>query len=215
MVAALATSMRTLLLSAAVASLCILGCEGSVGFAPLRTSSGPTPMLLGGRDAGADAAVLPSDAAFVARDDARLATPDAALAVDARPTCVPACSGRECGSDGCGGSCGSCTGTETCSAAGQCEGASGGTVVTIYAGVGCGVCSGAKSWMNANGIPFTEVVLPRSGGGWDMAAALAGARACDGASSAGVPTLTYRRPDGSCRSVPGWSQGITEDEVGR
>jgi len=28
--------------------------------------------------------------------------------------CIPDCTGKECGSDGCGGSCESCTGTETC-----------------------------------------------------------------------------------------------------
>jgi len=34
--------------------------------------------------------------------------------------CAPNCSGKECGSDGCGGNCGTCTGTDTCSSAGQC-----------------------------------------------------------------------------------------------
>ena len=218
MVAALATSMRTLLLLVTIASLGILGCEGSVGFVPNRTTGTP-PRLISGRDAGVeqtDAAVTPTDAAVTRSADARVVTADAPLATDARPSCVPMCSGRACGADGCGGSCGSCAGSQTCSAAGQCVGGGGGAVVvTIYAGVGCGVCNAAKSWMNANSVPFTEVVLPRSGSGWSMAAALDAARACDGASSAGVPTLTYRRPDGSCRSVPGWSPGITEDELGR
>jgi len=35
-------------------------------------------------------------------------------------SCVPSCSGRECGDDGCGGSCGSCSSGEYCSVAGQC-----------------------------------------------------------------------------------------------
>jgi MYXO-CTERM domain-containing protein len=34
--------------------------------------------------------------------------------------CVPACTGRQCGPDGCGGSCGTCPATDTCSAAGEC-----------------------------------------------------------------------------------------------
>jgi hypothetical protein len=34
--------------------------------------------------------------------------------------CQPRCNGRECGPDGCGGSCGTCV-TGTCNAAGQCE----------------------------------------------------------------------------------------------
>ena len=34
--------------------------------------------------------------------------------------CTPNCSGRECGTDGCGGSCGTCTGVEECGANGIC-----------------------------------------------------------------------------------------------
>jgi hypothetical protein len=34
--------------------------------------------------------------------------------------CTPNCWGKQCGSDGCGGSCGKCLPTESCSAAGQC-----------------------------------------------------------------------------------------------
>ncbi|MDY0004086.1 MAG: hypothetical protein RBU30_22500 [Polyangia bacterium] len=34
--------------------------------------------------------------------------------------CVPACAGKECGDDGCGGSCGTCTGQLVC-AGGQCQ----------------------------------------------------------------------------------------------
>ncbi len=34
--------------------------------------------------------------------------------------CVPACDGRSCGDDGCGGSCGSCAEGETCDTDGQC-----------------------------------------------------------------------------------------------
>ncbi|MDD3647592.1 MAG: hypothetical protein PHS44_03795 [Candidatus Dojkabacteria bacterium] len=35
--------------------------------------------------------------------------------------CVPSCTGKECGSDGCGGSCGTCTGEETCLPSGTCQ----------------------------------------------------------------------------------------------
>jgi hypothetical protein len=34
--------------------------------------------------------------------------------------CTPACSGRVCGSDGCGGSCGACGSGQSCNASGQC-----------------------------------------------------------------------------------------------
>jgi hypothetical protein len=36
-------------------------------------------------------------------------------------TCTPSCSGRECGSDGCGGSCGTCGSGETCTFDGYCD----------------------------------------------------------------------------------------------
>ncbi len=39
------------------------------------------------------------------------------------PACVPACAGgKECGPDGCGGSCGQCGDTQTCDASGHCVG---------------------------------------------------------------------------------------------
>jgi hypothetical protein len=34
--------------------------------------------------------------------------------------CTPNCAGKQCGNDGCGGSCGTCTGGYTCDAQGQC-----------------------------------------------------------------------------------------------
>ena len=34
--------------------------------------------------------------------------------------CAPSCVDKECGTDGCGGSCGTCSGTDECSAIGQC-----------------------------------------------------------------------------------------------
>jgi len=40
---------------------------------------------------------------------------------DSGPGCTPQCSGRECGTDGCGGTCpGKCEDNETCSPGGQC-----------------------------------------------------------------------------------------------
>lgn len=38
----------------------------------------------------------------------------------ANAPCTPACAGRRCGSDGCGGSCGTCAVTQVCNTAGQC-----------------------------------------------------------------------------------------------
>ena len=39
---------------------------------------------------------------------------------DTAPGCLPACDGRECGPDGCGGSCGECGVGVLCSSSGQC-----------------------------------------------------------------------------------------------
>ena len=35
--------------------------------------------------------------------------------------CIPSCDGKECGSDGCNGTCGTCPGSETCLADGTCQ----------------------------------------------------------------------------------------------
>jgi hypothetical protein len=37
------------------------------------------------------------------------------------PACKPQCTGKVCGDDGCGGSCGACTSGETCDSSGQCS----------------------------------------------------------------------------------------------
>jgi len=63
-----------------------------------------------------------TDGGFDARVDTDLAFIDQYLTSD----CQPACNGRSCGSDGCGGTCGSCADDETCSADAQCLPRSGG-----------------------------------------------------------------------------------------
>jgi hypothetical protein len=37
-----------------------------------------------------------------------------------RCTCTPNCAGRQCGPDGCGGTCGSCASNQDCNSAGAC-----------------------------------------------------------------------------------------------
>lgn len=39
---------------------------------------------------------------------------------DQQCVCVPTCTGKACGPDGCGGSCGTCQGGQTCNASGKC-----------------------------------------------------------------------------------------------
>ena len=74
--------------------------------------------------AGEDAA--PSDTGggdtAPARDVSTGQSHDVPVSVDAPAACVPSCSGRECGDDGCGGSCGECpSAVPFCTDAGQCD----------------------------------------------------------------------------------------------
>lgn len=62
------------------------------------------------RDAAADARVTD------ARSDARVSDAAGADVV----TCKPSCLGKQCGEDGCGGSCGTCS-SGTCNASGLCQ----------------------------------------------------------------------------------------------
>jgi hypothetical protein len=67
-------------------------------------------------------------------------------------TCTPQCDGRTCGPDGCGGICGRCPSTMTCSAAGQC------TPKLGNSGATCGACNPGET-CNASGqcVPATCV----------------------------------------------------------
>ena len=68
------------------------------------------------------------------------------------PQCQPDCSGKECGEDGCGGTCGSCNGSEVCDG-GKCKDVqsctatcgSKGCECGFVCGQACGSCSGAYS----------------------------------------------------------------------
>ncbi len=73
--------------------------------------------------------------------------------------CIPDCSGRECGDDGCGGSCGECddgnvcNGTESCDGNGQCLG---GTPLSCSDG---NACNGVETCNPASGCqPGTPLV---------------------------------------------------------
>ena len=46
--------------------------------------------------------------------------PEALTCVQGACTCLGSCANKSCGDDGCGGSCGVCTGGETCSGSGEC-----------------------------------------------------------------------------------------------
>jgi hypothetical protein len=51
-----------------------------------------------------------------------LGTPNGAVLNGGGGVCVPNCTGKTCGDDGCGGSCGSCGAGQTCSPGGTCTG---------------------------------------------------------------------------------------------
>lgn len=67
--------------------------------------------------------------------------------------CVPNCSGKQCGDDGCGGSCGTCTGaTEYCTSSGLCaDDCAGRECGTSPRGFNCGNCLGATEFCNPSG----------------------------------------------------------------
>jgi C1A family cysteine protease/chitodextrinase len=90
-------------------------------------------------------------------------------------TCTPACSGKVCGSDGCGGSCGSCSSSQTCDSSGQCSSSTfslgvattgSGTVTSSPSGISCGsTCSASY----ASGTAVTLTATAASGStftGW-------------------------------------------------
>ncbi len=57
------------------------------------------------------------------------------------PACTPACEGKQCGPDGCGGSCGECGADQECNAKGQCFGGPG---CETQWWPGCGGCKCEK-----------------------------------------------------------------------
>lgn len=72
--------------------------------------------------------------------------------------CVPACSGKQCGTDGCGGKCGTCSGTKpVCNASFQCVSSctpacSGKECGNDGCGGKCGTCSGTKPVCNSSNL---------------------------------------------------------------
>ena len=78
--------------------------------------------------------ILEADASyFIIVDGSTTGSGPYVLSVTEPGACTPDCSGKACGDDGCGGSCGTCAGDENvCSASGQCLVPSGLTCETAY-----------------------------------------------------------------------------------
>ena len=97
----------------------VLACSGSKSPGLDATSDG-TATDGGLQDAdssGPEADVQNAD--LPGQDSVRAADSDVAMAAEVE--CVPSCVGRDCGADGCGGSCGECTGAAfACNAEGLC-----------------------------------------------------------------------------------------------
>ena len=205
-----ADSMRTLYLSTLLAmSVVVLGCEGAVGFAPLNGGGGGGggPRLLGAPDARGDAGIIGStpDARATQTDAYTVGAPDAYSAPDARPACVPMCTGRSCGDNGCGGTCGSCSTGQTCSSAGQCTGGGGGgggTTVTLYGTRSCGYCVRARTFFNSNSVPFADVSTESSAG---QQAGFAHVERCGMPGRLSTPTVIIENSTG-CHVMLGWGE---------
>ena len=77
--------------------------------------------------------------------------------------CTPSCGANECGSDGCGGSCGTCAAGETCNASFACESAASGHIcddncgTQLPSGCFCGFnCKGFNDCCNADGDAYSS-----------------------------------------------------------
>ncbi|MCB9594690.1 MAG: glutaredoxin family protein [Sandaracinaceae bacterium] len=148
-----------LLLALSCLLLLIGACEGDLALsttnASQATPSSP-PMI-----------TLPTDGGLQ-RSDAAFDLPDAYIP----PSCVPYCTNRECGADGCGSVCGVCPSGTACNASDQCEALppvggdpGGGTThtVTLYGTSWCGYCQQAKRFFQDNNVPFTDRDLDEPG----------------------------------------------------
>ena len=84
-------------------------------------SGGPAFMKLGGVETIVGTTSYGDETCSDGGYDARVDTDlDFIQPFLADASCAPACSGRACGSDGCGGTCGTCADGDACSSAGKC-----------------------------------------------------------------------------------------------
>jgi hypothetical protein len=114
--------------------------------------------------------------------------------------CVPNCGGKSCGDDGCGGTCGTCTGGDKCSSSGQCvctPSCSGKTCGDNGCGGSCGTCS-SNSTCSASG---QCVCTPACSG------KTCGDNGCGG--SCGTCSLGKSCASGSCVADPNACDPVT------
>lgn len=124
-------------------------------------------------------------------------------AIDDADACEAACSGRACGDDGCGGSCGTCADYESCSETGRCI-VTGMTLIPSGSlWMGCNAqldadCTPAESPQHEVQVPAFQIDrLEVSNGAYDACAADGGCTAA-------------HRDDGNCFVITGdvWDAGV-------
>lgn len=194
-------------------TLALPACQGSFGVSSARSTRSETNgtggggggvMLLPNADVGrVDAAIDYGRDAGISVPDAYVPSPDAYHA----PSCTPSCSGRACGSDGCGGTCGTCSGTAMCTAAGQCETPppAGGRTIIFGRVATCSACRAAHAYFDAHGIPYESVDFgdPGAYDRFMMETAAAGEPFTSGSIS--MPGIVWN-PRGSDPVTYGWSE---------
>ncbi len=121
---------------ACIATICGAGTEAVDGKCVAKdTAGGDNDTSAGDATAGTDAGSSDAGSSDASQPDAAKAdaTGQDASAADTG-ACVPACEGKTCGDDGCGGSCGACSGDKAFCVAGQCSA----TCTPACAGAQCG-----------------------------------------------------------------------------
>ncbi len=115
----------------------LVACEGAVGLKSRNGQTPPPTILTYSADAGTDAAPPPPPPP---------------------PGCTPSCQGRSCGDDGCGGVCGSCDATSTCTGGSCVPNApppSTQGVPKVFGRVAtCGSCRAAHAYFDSHHITY-------------------------------------------------------------
>ncbi len=99
----------------------VLDIGGPGGTSCQGDSGGPTLMMIGGVETviGISSYGYQHCVAEGSYSRAELCAPWIDSVIGA--ACTPSCNGKQCGSDGCGGSCGTCSAGTTCNASGTCD----------------------------------------------------------------------------------------------
>ena len=111
--------------------------------------------------------------------------------------CVPQCNGKQCGSDGCGGSCGACGPNQACSGANQCvcvPNCAGKQCGSDGCGGSCGTCATNQACSNANQC----VCVPQCNG------KSCGPDGCGGQCGTCPPNSTCNGSGTGCTCLPGY-----------